>query len=254
MSNEGPAPSPHFFPAVPASVVQPPIAAAAAAAPVGPPQSLAPPPPPGPSRARGGAVLVSLSYLSLDVLAARLEATVRESLRTTGELPFVRGLLLIDVVSARWLLGPDAYRPGEKPTEATATMYDKNTASATAAEYGDGGRRDDEEESEFSDDDEDEDDDDDEDELVHQQHQQRQRQVEVEAAVDAAARIIAADAPLTFGSVGPDTGSMHSNPAAARVFGSAAHMGDSAAAGGLALRNRHGRIRCDPYVQIQVTR
>ncbi|GIL93341.1 hypothetical protein Vretifemale_20733, partial [Volvox reticuliferus] len=268
------APSHHyFFPAVPAGVAQPPIATAAAAAAAEPllalpPQIQAPALPPWPDRARGGAVLVSLSYLSLDVLGERLATAVTKSLRTTGELPFVQGLLLIDVISARWLLGPDAYRPGEKPANATATMYDKVTApaTATAAECCDSGRRDDGgESSAFSDEDEDEDEDGDGDEealseiadaepVRQRQQQQRQRQVEIEAAVNAAARIIAADTPLTFLSVGQDAGSMHISPAAARVLGSAAHMGDSASAGGLALRNRHGRIRCDPYVQIQVMR
>ncbi|GLC43934.1 hypothetical protein PLESTM_001537200 [Pleodorina starrii] len=200
----------------------------AATAPVAEPLLQPPPPPPPAARARGGAVLVSMSYLSLDILSERLAAAVTESLRTTGVLPLVRGLLLVDVVSARWLLGPYAYGPGERPPSAAA-------AAAAEPPYSDS-------DSDVSDDEE--------------EDGGGGGGADVAAAVDAASRIVASDAPLTFGGdAGGGAGSLHSNPAAARVLGAAAHVvPDTAAAGGLALRDRHGRIRCDPYVQIEVTR
>ncbi|EFJ50223.1 hypothetical protein VOLCADRAFT_89131 [Volvox carteri f. nagariensis] len=242
--------------AVPADVGQVPTSAAAAAfdgtSLAATPQSLSaalPPQPPPPHRARGGAVLAVLSYLSVEVLSERLAAAVAESLRTTGMLPFVRGLLVVDVVSARWLLGPDAYPPEEKPAAADAAARRMATAM-----YGGGGGDDDESLSDFSDEDSDEDEEGETEAGASVRHQ-KQKQAEVAAAVDAAARIIESDAPLTFGSQEPGgAGSLHANPAAARVVGAAAHLGPAGAAGGLALRNRHGRIRCDPYVQIEVTR
>jgi hypothetical protein len=211
-----------------ATTTSPAAPAAAATGPVAAPL-LPPPPPPPTNRAGGGAVLASLSYLSMDLLSYRLAAAVSESLRTTGELPLIRGLLLVDVVSARWLLGPYAYGPHDRPPTAPPPPP---SSLQSMAEYDNGS--DSESESLSAEEEEDEGE-------------------KGPSAVDAAAAIVASDAPLTFGGdAGGDVGSIRTNPAAARVLGAAAHGdGGGAAVRGLALRDRHGRIRCDPYVHVR---
>ncbi|PNG99606.1 hypothetical protein TSOC_014609, partial [Tetrabaena socialis] len=221
---------------------------------------LPPPLPPSGSDAaadasRAGWVQVSLVYLSAEVLAQRLAAHVAAARRTTTAVVggrtgavHVRGLLLVDVLQARDLLGrrrrpaaPEKGEGGAASGTAAAGEYGSDRAedsSSVASTYGDSEEEEEEEEEGGG----------------------GEGEEERAVAADAAASIIGSDAPLTFGSAGPGLGSLHSNAQAARAAGAAADLAPAgpppplAGADGGAIRDRRGRVRCDPYVEVEVTR
>ncbi|KAG2497174.1 hypothetical protein HYH03_004763 [Edaphochlamys debaryana] len=256
------------------------------------PAGAVPAPSPGGPRAPGpgdfGSLLVSLSYLTPDVLSDRLAAELAAAAGAAGvlaapsgrrrALPMVRGLLLVDVVRGESLLGPQG--------DAAAALAAAGGGGAALDAYGGGGGGDGSEsasEEGMSSDDEEADS-----SSWSSAGEEDDTELAVAAAAPgggaastdlvAAAKIIQSDAPLTFGVPSdPTLGTLHDNAAAARAAGAAADLAPAGAgltpatvepqrgaavAAAVApasgaipgIRDRRGRILCDPWIEIQVVR
>ncbi|KXZ45000.1 hypothetical protein GPECTOR_59g607 [Gonium pectorale] len=250
--------------------------AASGAPPAAP--SLTLPPPSSCDPAYGGAVLMSLSYLTTEVLAERLVAAVSESRAATGRLPYVRGMLLVDVLEARDLLGTAAIAAGDASATgavaAAAPLPSQRASSSGGGVSSLGPDEDYLDELSLGSSNSDSDEEGAEDEGEGAERLDRSAPLKhppppplaPPAAADRVAlasvtgSLIASDAPLTLSALPPAPGggsaSAAAEPEMAQVGAGAAAATKPAPAPVPAgpPRDRHGRVRCDPYVELQVTR